>query len=949
MKMAIQRRALPRVAWAWIALAAIAAPGAEAAPGRWSSAGPYGGRIDSAVASPLEPGVLFASAHRSVYRSADNGVSWSFASAGLSTLSAGETVLKAHPTQPGRLLLAGARGVFISLNSGRSWQRRDSGLPVNSSSFRTVDVSFSATDPARIYLATAKDGLYRSLNGGGSWSAVATGDLPGELDHVAADPLDNQKVLVWAGKRGGNGAFSASLYRSSNGGSSFTPVFGPWNSGGDIDDPVDLLAYNGNTPNTVFLAGRFGNYRSLDGGSSFSSLSSLPVASTQRLQSLAFDPAVAGRLLFGTSDGVLISTDNGGTFVPRNGGLSVTAGDPASIGAVLIDPVDNSRWLAFSLAGEVFASGNAGLSWIPTSAGLRGTAIQTVAVHPARPQRVYAGLRNERGEATSPALYQSDDGAASWSRFNAALALDTVNAISFDLATVTTPATTRMYAVGADFAPAGQPASSYRGGVFKSLDGGLTWTPADALVPTPIAGPASVGEVHALLIDPGSVTVGTSQTLYFGARGLLRCAGGVPVLDVARLWRSSDAATTWTARDGLPLGECLPRNQYPMPVALAFDPGSSNVLYAGTRLQGYCLDCGDPLPTQSNGVYKSTDAGLSWSAVNTGLPLMSGTGSTFDVAALVAVPGQPGTLYVALNDPSQEDAPGRVFKTVNGGLTWVAADAGINGVSVRSLKIDPSNTSRIYAGAGGLETTPGGVYVSEDAGLGWASISIDLPIDSAQSVALSFPVAGAPTVHAGTDEGVWSLSRVPDVDIDGPPDATENLAPNSGDGNADGMPDRQQTNVASFEIPSAFGAGARGGSKQGTLSNVELLRVGACQQVYDAAAIDPLSLPEDDGLDPVAGILRFEFVGCTNATVQIIFHDEVFGPDWRFRRYGPASVGNPTTLGWLNMGNAAVRSGNVWTLTLADNTPGDLRREVGRILFVGGPLRATQLFRDGFE
>jgi hypothetical protein len=112
------------------------------------------------------------------------------------------------------------------------------------------------------------------------------------------------------------------------------------------------------------------------------------------------------------------------------------------------------------------------------------------------------------------------------------------------------------------------------------------------------------------------------------------------------------------------------------------------------------------------------------------------------------------------------------------------------------------------------------------------------------------------------------------------------------------------------EIPLSFAAVTRGGGKQGSLSNVELRKVGACQQIYDAAAIDPLSLPEDPGFDPAAGILRFEFINCTNATVQIIFHDETFAGDWRFRRYGPASVANATTLQWLSMGNAAARVGN---------------------------------------
>ena len=260
------------------------------------------------------------------------------------------------------------------------------------------------------------------------------------------------------------------------------------------------------------------------------------------------------------------------------------------------------------------------------------------------------------------------------------------------------------------------------------------------------------------------------------------------------------------------------------------------------------------------------------------------------------------------------------------------------------LRVLDQSAMQLELGQLGLPTA-----ISEDGGASWDSVSIDLPVDSAQSLALSLPVAGPPTLHAGTDEGVWSITRVPDGDIDGPPDATEDLAPNAGDGNADGQPDRLQAGVASFEIPAALlPVAARGTGREGTVSNTDLaIEGGGCQQVYDTAAIDPLALPDDPGFAAEAGVVRFEYIGCTTVNVRLTFHDETFGPDWRLRRYGPITAANVLTLGWLNQ--AATRNGNSWSFTLTDNSAGDLRREPGRILFVGAAVRALPLFANGFE
>lgn len=93
--------------------------------------------------------------------------------------------------------------------------------------------------------------------------------------------------------------------------------------------------------------------------------------------------------------------------------------------------------------------------------------------------------------------------------------------------------------------------------------------------------------------------------------------------------------------------------------ALAIDPRNPATLYAGTS---------------GGGVFKSTNGGGSWTAINTGL-------ISDDVRALAIDPSTPATLYAAGSG---------VFKSTNGGGSWTAINAGMASAFVYSLAVDPS-------------------------------------------------------------------------------------------------------------------------------------------------------------------------------------------------------------------------------------------------------------------
>jgi len=128
--------------------------------------------------------------------------------------------------------------------------------------------------------------------------------------------------------------------------------------------------------------------------------------------------------------------------------------------------------------------------------------------------------------------------------------------------------------------------------------------------------------------------------------------------------------------------------------ALAIDPSSSNIVYAGT---------------DSGGVYKSIDGGIAWNVVSVGL----NDPAERHVLALEVDPAMPTTLYAGTGNG--------VFKTTDGGGSWYAVNTGM-GYSrlVLTLAIDPITPTTIYAG------TWDGVFKSIDGGNNWHAVNTGL-------------------------------------------------------------------------------------------------------------------------------------------------------------------------------------------------------------------------------
>jgi len=179
--------------------------------------------------------------------------------------------------------------------------------------------------------------------------------------------------------------------------------------------------------------------------------------------------------------------------------------------------------------------------------------------------------------------------------------------------------------------------------------------------------------------------------------------------------------------------------------------------------------------------------------------------------------------------------------------------------------------------------------------------------------------------------------------LDGVPNTTEDGAPNGGDGNGDGTPDKSEPNVAS--LPSATG--------RGDLTIVTSGGVGAgCNQLLNVQAVTEATEGNDAGFDYPFGLVDFTIMNCTSTTVTVFFHGaDPANPPAIYRKFGPVApnfVGPSQfyTLPGVVFGTQKVPPMTgpdvvTATFTLTDNQLGDGSGTVGVIVDPGGPAMAA--------
>ncbi|HBG04174.1 MAG: hypothetical protein A2075_16045 [Geobacteraceae bacterium GWC2_58_44] len=623
--------------------------------------------ISRIVIDPTAPQTVYA-AHsiRGVFKSSNGGASWSAVNNGL--WSTAVTSLAIDP-RDSQTIYAGTNsaGLFKSSNGGGSWRPVTGGGISNQEKVRSLAID--PTNSQIIYAGTNGGGIIKSSNGGDSWSTVNAG-LTGyrlNVQSLAIDPTNSQ--TIYAGTR-------ASVIKSSNGGTSWAPM-----SSGLRGSSIQSLAINPTDSQIIYAGSEYGVFKSSNGGTSWSAVKSS--LDYNPAFSLALDPDNSQTIYAGTESGLFKSTDGGGSWSTSTSGLPYYGGVQRVYSVAV--PAGNSQTIYAEVSSYgVFKSSNGGASWSAVNGGLALTPVSSLVIDPGS-QTIYAGTLGDDGYGYGGVL-KSSNGGASWSASNSGLTETDVYALAID------PGNGQTIYAGVEK------------GLLKSSNGGASWSAANSGLQyySDYANSYFVPKVKAVAIDPNS-----SQTIYAGSDG------GV--------FKSSNGGASWSsASSGLRYYSNLLSSNVEADVqSLAIDPNNSRIIYAG-RVDGY-------------GIYKSTDGGTLWSAANSGL--------LGDTHSLAIDPADSHTVYAGTT--------AGIFKSTNDGGSWSLVLQhiynGYNyGPKVHSLAIDPTGQT-IHAGS------DRGVFKSTDGGTSWSRV------DSAPSNtnALAIDPTDSQSVYAGTDHGVF--------------------------------------------------------------------------------------------------------------------------------------------------------------------------------------------------
>jgi photosystem II stability/assembly factor-like uncharacterized protein len=261
----------------------------------------------------------------------------------------------------------------------------------------------------------------------------------------------------------------------------------------------------------------------------------------------------------------------------------------------------------------------------------------------------------------------------------------------------------------------------------QALFGGMQWR---------MIGPFRSGRAVAVTGVPGHPDV-----FYFGAVG-----GGV--------WKTTDDGGVWQP--------IFDSQKIASIGAIAVAPSATNVIYVGSGEPDMRSDI-----SYGNGMYKSTDAGQTWTHI--------GLEDTRQIASILVDPHDANRVFVAaLGHAYGPNVERGVFRSTDGGATWKKILFKDENTGAIDLAFDPQNANTIYAALWQTRRPPwnvyppsngpgSGLYKSTDGGDNWTQLTNGLPTDGLGRIGVAVAATDSSRVYALVDAKNGGVYRSDDA------------------------------------------------------------------------------------------------------------------------------------------------------------------------------------------
>ncbi len=649
-------------------------------------------------------------------------------------------------------------GVWESTNAGRTWRPIFDSVPVGTIGALAV----APSDPKVIYVGTGEadmrsdiaqgHGVYKSVDGGKSWRFVGLEDSQ-QIARIQIDPRDAAVAYVAAlGHPYGPNA-ERGLYKTTDGGATWTKVLGPDENTGAIDVVLEpghpdvvyaSLWQTRRTPWNIYPPSNgpgSGLYKSTDGGAHWTHLTGDGFPAAPGRIGIAVAPSDPSRVyaLVDAEDGGLYRSDDGGAHWTRTSSDIRIWQRGWYFGGLAVEPRDaDVVWVCNTI---VLRSGDGGKTFVPDLGDMTGDDYHTLWIDPEHPQSRVLG--SDQGTLVSV------DGGKSWSSwYNQPTAqlyhVSTDNRFPYwvygpqqDSGAIGLPSRTNTYdgitleqfkevTVGGEaqnvIADPLDPETIY-GGTVEKLD--LRTEQTRSIDPT-VAYPDQWRNVWTL---PLAFSPKDPHVLYFARQ---------------RIFRTADGGEHWTI-----ISPDLTREAPGAPANL--DPTSAtHDLGLGPR-RGVVYSLA-PSYLADHDLWAGTDDGLVWRTRDDGAHWENVTPEALTPWSKVGII-EPShfdaeTAYIAVDRHRLDDRAPYVYRTRDGGKSWQLVVEGIpDGHFVNAVREDPARRGLLYA------ATEEGVEVSFDDGDHWQSLQLNLPVTSVRDLV----VHDTDLVIATHGRGIWIL------------------------------------------------------------------------------------------------------------------------------------------------------------------------------------------------